>query len=173
DLVKARPGLAPARPAAGIAPQLADAELAALAVIQAHRGFVSERRFPRYARRRLRRLFPCLPAQAGYSKRLRGASALMRALWRFPATGTSLRADDVRVIDPAPAQCGRSRETAKRPNLADGPSTATARAQPAPASQSGPEHSCSSRHARPSSRSTRPSRDNRTSSATAGAAPRG
>jgi hypothetical protein len=85
DLIKAWPGLAPARPAVGIAPQLTDAELVTLAVIQAHRGFVSERRFLRYARRHLRHLFPYLPAQAGYNKRLRGASALMRALWRFLA----------------------------------------------------------------------------------------
>jgi hypothetical protein len=56
DLIKAWPGLAPARPAVGIAPQLTDAELVTLAVIQAHRGFVSERRFLRYARRHLRHL---------------------------------------------------------------------------------------------------------------------
>lgn len=118
DLIKAWPGLAPARPAAGIAPQLTDAELVTLAVIQAHRGFVPERRFLRYARRHLRHLFPYLPAQAGYNKRLRGARALMRALWRFLAIDTSLRADDVWVIDSTPVECGRSRETAKRPNLA-------------------------------------------------------
>jgi hypothetical protein len=117
DLIKAWPGLAPARPAVGIAPQLTDAELVTLAVIQAHRGFVSERRFLRYARRHLRHLFPYLPAQAGYNKRLRGASALMRALWRFLAIDTSLWADDVWVIDSTPVECGRSRETAKRSNL--------------------------------------------------------
>jgi hypothetical protein len=50
DLIKAWPGLAPARPAVGIAPQLTDAELVTLAVIQAHRGFVSERRVLRNAR---------------------------------------------------------------------------------------------------------------------------
>jgi hypothetical protein len=64
DLIKARPGPAPARPAVGIAPQLTDAEPVTHAVIQAHRSFVSERRFLRYARRRLRRLFP-VPARTG------------------------------------------------------------------------------------------------------------
>jgi hypothetical protein len=118
DLIKAWPGLAPARPAGGIAPQLTDAELVTLAVIQALRGFTSERRFLRHARRELRHLFPYLPEQAGYTKRLRAAVALMRALWRLLACDTSLWHDDTWVIDSTPVECGRSRETVKRSALA-------------------------------------------------------
>lgn len=99
DLIKAWPGLALARPAVGIAPQLTDAELVTLAVIQALRGSTSERSFLRHARRELRRLFPYLPGQARYTKRLRGAIALMRALWRFLATDTSLWGDYIAGAD--------------------------------------------------------------------------
>jgi hypothetical protein len=57
----------------GIAPKLTDAELLTLAVLQAVLGYVSEARWLRYARTHLRGLFPYLPRQAGYNKRLRAA----------------------------------------------------------------------------------------------------
>ena len=47
DLLKAFPQVAPDRPRIGIAPQLSDAELVTLAVLQALRGFTSERRWLR------------------------------------------------------------------------------------------------------------------------------
>jgi hypothetical protein len=49
-------------------PQLGDAELLTLAVVQAVLGFVSEARWLRYARGHRRHLFPCLPGQSGYNK---------------------------------------------------------------------------------------------------------
>jgi hypothetical protein len=55
----------------GIAPKLSDAELVTLAVMQALLGFVSEARWLRHAGRHLRHLFPYLPGQSGYNKRLR------------------------------------------------------------------------------------------------------
>ena len=42
-----------------------------LAVMQALLGFTSEARWLRYARAHLRHLFPYLPKQSGYNKRLR------------------------------------------------------------------------------------------------------
>ena len=61
DLLKESPQFAPLRPAVGIAPQLSDAELVTLAVLQALLGFTSEGRWIRHARAHLRHLFPYLP----------------------------------------------------------------------------------------------------------------
>ena len=118
DLLKAAPERAPWRPAVGICPQITDAELVTLAVMQALLGFVSEARWLRFARGRLRHLFPRLPQQPGYNKRVRKLAATMCWLARVLATDTSLWADDVWVIDSTPVECGRSRETARRSDLA-------------------------------------------------------
>lgn len=114
DLLKDSPQLAPWRPAAGTALQLSDAELATLAMMQAILGFTSEARWLRYARAHLRHLFPCLPQQPGYNKRLRKAAGLIRCVTRTLARDTALWSDDVWVVDSAPVECGRSRETVKR-----------------------------------------------------------
>jgi hypothetical protein len=118
DLLKESPQFAPARPAVGIAPQLSDAELVTLAVLQALPGFTSEARWIRHAGAHLRHLFPYLPQQPGYNKRLRAARGLVRHCTRVLAAGTSLRADDVWVVDSTPVECARSRETVKRSELA-------------------------------------------------------
>jgi Transposase DDE domain len=118
DLLKRSPELAPWRPAVGIAPKLADAELVTLAVMQALLGFVSEARWLRYAGRHLGRLFPYLPGQSGYNKRLRRAGELLRATIRMLACDTTMWSDDVWVVDSTPVECGRSRETVKRSELA-------------------------------------------------------
>ena len=75
DLLKCCPERAPWRPAAGITPRLSDAEVLTLAVMQALLGFVSEARWLRYARKSLGGLFPYLPGQSGYNKRLRKLAA--------------------------------------------------------------------------------------------------
>jgi hypothetical protein len=118
DLLKESPQLAPWRPAAGICPQLSDAELVTLAVLQALLGFTSEARWVRYARAHLRHLFPYLPQQPGYNKRLRGAAALIRHCIRVLAASTTCWTDDVWVVDSTPVECGRSRDTARRSDLA-------------------------------------------------------
>jgi hypothetical protein len=118
DLLQQAPHLAPWRPAVGIAPKLSDAELLTLAVMQALLGFVSEARWLRYAGRHLRHLFPYLPGQSGYNKRLRRAVELLRATIRMIACDTTLWSDDVWVVDSTPVECGRSRQTAKRSALA-------------------------------------------------------
>jgi hypothetical protein len=114
ELLQRAPQLAPWRPTIGITPKLSDAELVTLAVMQALLGFTSEARWLRYANRHLRHLFPYLPRQAGYNKRLRGAAGLLRHAIRAVATDTSLWTDDVWIVDSTPVECGRSRETTKR-----------------------------------------------------------
>jgi hypothetical protein len=118
DLLKTSPHLAPWRPAVGIAPKLSDAELVTLAVMQALLGFTSEARWLRHAGRHLRHLFPYLPGQSGYNKRLRRTVELLRRVIRAIACDTTLWTDDVWVVDSTPVECGRSRETAKRSALA-------------------------------------------------------
>jgi len=117
DLLKESPQIAPLRPAVGIAPQLSDAELVTLAVLQALLGFTSEARWIRHAGAHLGHLFPYLPQQPGYNKRLRAARGLIRHCTRALAA-TSLWTGDVWVVDSTPVECARSRETVKRSDLA-------------------------------------------------------
>ena len=69
------------------------AELVTLAVLQALGGYVSEARWLRYARTHLRDLFPYLPGQAGYNKRLRAAFPLLRYFIRALAVDSDLWRD--------------------------------------------------------------------------------
>jgi hypothetical protein len=62
DLLKESPQLAPYRPGSGIGPELSDAELVTVAVMQALLGFTSEARWLRHARAHLRHLFPTFPS---------------------------------------------------------------------------------------------------------------
>lgn len=118
DLLKEVPGRAPWRPVIGIAPDLSDAEAITLSVLQALLGYDKEARWLRFAGRQLRHLFPYLPQQSGYNKRLRKLAATMTWLIRVLAADTSLWTDDVWVVDSTPVECGRSRETARRSDLA-------------------------------------------------------
>lgn len=118
DALKDDPSLAPWRPAVGIEPRLSDAELVTVAVMQALLGFTSETRWLRHAREHLGHLFPYLPGQSGYNKRLRRAAELIEALIRILATDTASWNDDVWLIDSTPIECGRSRPTVKRSDLA-------------------------------------------------------
>ena len=118
DEMKMRPDLVRDRPAVGIAPKLADAELVTLSVVQALLGFTSEARFLRYARAHLGHLFPYLPRQSGYNKRLRAAAGQINAFIRVLAEDTDLWSDDTWMVDSTPIECGRSRETVKRSDLA-------------------------------------------------------
>jgi Transposase DDE domain len=118
DLLKQYPELAPWRPAIGLQPHLTDAELVTLAVMQALLGYPSEARWIRHAHAHLGHLFGYLPGQSGYNRRLRAAAGLVAAMIRLLAADTSLWTDDVWVVDSTPVECGRSRETAKRSDLA-------------------------------------------------------
>ena len=118
DELKIRPELGRYRPQVGLCPKLSDAELLTLAVIQALLGFSSETRFLRHAAAHLRHLFPYVPGQSGYNKRLRRAANQLQAVMRILATESDSWWDDTWLVDSTPVECGRSRETAKRSDLA-------------------------------------------------------
>jgi hypothetical protein len=118
DLLKATPQRVPWRPAVGIVPKVSDAEMVTLSVLQALLGYTSEARWLRYARTHLRHLFPYLPEQSGYNKRLRRLGDTIGWLVGVLARDTTLWTDDVWVVDSTPVECGRSRETARRSDLA-------------------------------------------------------
>jgi Transposase DDE domain len=118
DTLKDRPELAPWRPKVGIAPKLSDAELLTLAVMQVLLGHSNETGWLRYASQHLSHLFPYLPGQAGYNKRLRKSAVALQAMIRLLAEDTEVWADDTWLIDSTPIECGRSRPTTQRSNLA-------------------------------------------------------
>lgn len=118
DLLIDHPNWAPERPTIGIAPQLTDAELITLAVIQALLGFTSEARFIRHARTHLTGLFPYLPQRPAYNKRLRHAAATMQHIIAVIARDCPSWHDDLWLVDSTPVECGRSRETVKRSDMA-------------------------------------------------------
>lgn len=118
DLLRAHPERVPARPKVGIAPQISDAELLTLAVMQALSGFTSEARWLRYARKHLTSMFPYLPKQPGYNKRLRKLADTMVWLVAELGSQTSIADDDLWLVDSTPVECGRSRETQRRSGLA-------------------------------------------------------
>ncbi len=118
DLLDAHPEQGPPRPGGGFAVQISDAELLTLSVMASMLQFTSERRWLRHANVRLRHLFPYLPQQPGYNKRLRKLAATMAWLTGQLGARVSVADDDVWVADSTPVECGRSRETAKRSDLA-------------------------------------------------------
>jgi Transposase DDE domain len=118
DLLIDHPEWAPERPAVGIAPKLSDAELVTLAVIQALLGYTSEAQFIRYAHTHLRPWFRYLPDRCGYNKRLRRSGQLMQHVIAHLARSCPSFTDDLWLVDSTPVECGRSRETAKRSDLA-------------------------------------------------------
>ncbi len=118
DALRIRPELRPWRPRIGLAPKISDAELITLAVLQALLGFTSETRFLRHARAHLRAWFPYIPMQSGYNKRLRKSEGQLRACIRLLAADTEHWDDDTWVMDSTPVECGRSRPTVERSDLA-------------------------------------------------------
>ena len=118
DLLRAHPERVPARPKGSYTPKTSDVDLLKLAVMQALLGYPSETRWLRYAHRHLRQMFPNLPLQPGYNKRLRKLAATM--CWLIGQLGrqVSVAGDDVWVADSTPVECARSRETVKRSDLA-------------------------------------------------------
>jgi len=118
ELLIGAPDRAPWRPRVGIRPRISDAELLTLCVMQALLGFTSEARWVRHAQAHLRYLFPYLPAQPGYNKRLRKLAATANWLIRQLAADTSIWSDDVWVIDSTPIECARSRDAVHRSDLA-------------------------------------------------------
>jgi hypothetical protein len=118
DLLADSPERAPWRPRVGIVPQISDAELATLAVMQALLRFTSEARWLRHVDVHLRHLFPYVPQQPGYNKRLRKLTGTLNWLIRRLAEDTSLWSDDVWVVDSTPIECARSRDVVRGSDLA-------------------------------------------------------
>jgi hypothetical protein len=106
------PRLGPGRP-----PKLSDAELVCLAVAQVLLGARSERHWLRFAHDRLGHLFPYLPGQAGYNRRLRAAAPLVVLALADLAVRSPSWCDGFRLLDATPLPCGASRETVKRSAL--------------------------------------------------------
>lgn len=118
DILKSHPEHLPYRPRIGISPKISDAELITLALMQGLQGFVSEARRLRYATEHHRNLFPYLPGQSGYNKRLRKLGQCMKWLIGVLAQRTDVGCDDIWLVDSTPVECARSRETVKRSELA-------------------------------------------------------
>ncbi|MET7527889.1 hypothetical protein [Streptomyces sp900116325] len=102
----------------GIEPQLSDAELATLAMVQAVLGFTCEALVAARLAPACGTCFPVCPgsqAATGACVRPRGSP---RRITRVLATGTTLWSDRVWVVGSVPVECGGSRETVNRSGLA-------------------------------------------------------
>lgn len=110
--------LLPARRRFGRPPRISDSELICLAVAQVLLDCPNERRFLRLARQRLGHLFPYIPGQSGFNKRLRAlAPQLVQAVTLLARLSPSF-CDRLRLLDSTPVPCAASRETVRRSALA-------------------------------------------------------
>ena len=108
----------PRRPRARRRPRITDAELVCLAVAQVLLDCPSERRFLRCAMVRLSHLFPYLPQQPGYNKRMRALAPQIVRVLNLVAFSSPSWCDNIRLLDSTPVPCGTSRETVKRSDFA-------------------------------------------------------
>ncbi|MFE2972702.1 hypothetical protein ACFXKC_56115 [Streptomyces sp. NPDC059340] len=92
----------------GRPPRLTDSELVCLAVAQAMLGFTSESRWLRFVHSRLGAMFPFVPKQPGWNKRLWAALPLVKRAIRLLATDTDFWFDNHWIIDSTPVECGHS-----------------------------------------------------------------
>jgi Transposase DDE domain len=102
---------------AGRPKQLTDAELVCLAVAQVLLGARSEHHWLRLCYARLGHLFPYLPKQPGYHKRVKAAAPLICQTMQYLATLCPSFTDELRLFDATPVPCGMSRCTAQRSEL--------------------------------------------------------
>jgi hypothetical protein len=102
----------------GRKPKLTDPELICLAVAQQLLAIASERRWIRWAHTHLRPVFPTMPGQSGFGKRLRAQAGLLAAVITELARDTPSWHDLLRLVDSTPLPCAASRETVKRSDLA-------------------------------------------------------
>jgi hypothetical protein len=109
--------LLPPRRGAGKRPKITNAELVTLAVAQIVLQRPKERAFLRLARQRLGHLFPYIPGQSGYNKRLRKlAPEICRVISHLARSSPSF-CDRLRLLDSTPVPCGQSRVTVQRSEL--------------------------------------------------------
>ncbi|MCA1698979.1 MAG: IS982 family transposase [Actinobacteria bacterium] len=78
----------------------------------------NDRRFLGFARWRLGHLFPYLPKQPGYNKRVRALAPQIISLVNTLAFSSSAFCDRLWLLDSTPVPRGQSRETARRSSLA-------------------------------------------------------
>jgi len=98
----------PERRGPGRPPKITDAELICLAIAQVFLGLSNDRQFLGFAIWRLGDLFPYLPQQPGYNKRLRAlAPQITRAINYLAFISPSLF-DGLRLLDSTPVPCGAS-----------------------------------------------------------------
>jgi hypothetical protein len=102
----------------GRRPRISDAEVLCLAVAQVLLDCAKERRFLRFVRRRLGHLFPYVPGQSGYNKRVRELAPRIVELLGHLARVSPSWCDDLRLIDATPVPCGQSRQTVERSQFA-------------------------------------------------------
>jgi hypothetical protein len=102
----------------GRRPRIADAEVICLAVAQVLLDCPKERRFIRFAKRRLGHLFPYIPGQSGYNKRVRGLAPQIVWLAGYLARVSPSWCDNLRLVDATPIPCGQSRQTVERSEFA-------------------------------------------------------
>jgi hypothetical protein len=110
----------PPRTGRGRRPLLTDSELLTLAVAQVLLRYDGERRWMRHVHSdpELSAMFPHLPQQPGYNKRLRNAQPLLCKTILTLAACCPSWFDDLWITDATPVPCGMSRETVKRSELA-------------------------------------------------------
>jgi hypothetical protein len=102
----------------GRRPRIANAEVVCLAVAQVLLDCPKERRFIRFAKRRLGHLFPYIPGQSGYNKRVRGLAPQIVWLLGYLARVSPSWCDNLRLVDATPIPCGHSRQTVERSEFA-------------------------------------------------------
>lgn len=108
----------PERQGPGRPPKIADAELITLAIAQVFMGLPNDRQFLALAAYRLGHLFPYLPKQPGYNKRLRKLAPEIGRAINYLAFNSPGFGDGLRLLDSTPVPCGASRETVRRSEFA-------------------------------------------------------
>lgn len=110
--------LLPTRRRFGRPVRISDNELICLAIAQVLLDCPNERRFLRLARERLGHLFPYIPGQSGFNKRLRQLTPqLLEAITLLARLSPSF-CDQLKLLDSTPVPCAASRETVRRSALA-------------------------------------------------------
>ncbi|MEU6038654.1 hypothetical protein ABZ801_24915 [Actinomadura sp. NPDC047616] len=87
-------------------------------MMQALLGFTSEARWLRYVRTNPAAPVPFVPQQPGYNKRLRAALPQIKRIIRTLAADTGFWHDTIWIADSTPVECGRSRPTVQRSQMA-------------------------------------------------------
>src|SRR3982751_1564240 len=102
----------------GRRPRISDSELICLAGAQVVLDCPNARRFRRQSKRLLGHLFPDIPGQSGFNKRLRALAPQLVETVTVLAQLSPSFCDRLRLLDSTPVPCAASRETVRRSALA-------------------------------------------------------